>query len=30
VGVAESARWDGKTAPIREMDWTHPVDVDAL
>jgi catechol 2,3-dioxygenase-like lactoylglutathione lyase family enzyme len=30
TGVAESARWDGRTAPIRTMDWTHPVDVDTL
>ena len=30
VGMAESARWDGHTDPIRTMDWTHPVDVDAL
>jgi hypothetical protein len=28
-GVAASAKWDGRTDPIRVMDWTHPVDVDA-
>ena len=30
TGRAEAATWDGRTDPVRVMDWSHPVEVDKL